>query len=103
MSGAEATKDLIARGFRALGNFSRGVEIKVKDTKISPDATPDPEFADSSNIEFDLPDMFELIGQAAKNQHSVWVLLIDEVQYAPELFSHIKIAIDNGAAPGSFW
>lgn len=30
-------------------------------------------------------------------------LLIDEVQYAPELFSYIKIAIDNGAAPGSFW
>ena len=30
-------------------------------------------------------------------------LMIDEVQYAPELFSYIKIAIDNGAAPGSFW
>ncbi len=30
-------------------------------------------------------------------------ILIDEVQYAPELFSYIKIAIDNGASPGSFW
>jgi len=30
-------------------------------------------------------------------------LLIDEVQYAPELFSRIKMEIDNGAAPGSFW
>ena len=30
-------------------------------------------------------------------------VFIDEVQYAPELFSYIKIAIDNGAAPGSFW
>ena len=30
-------------------------------------------------------------------------LIIDEVQYAPELFSYIKIAIDNGAKPGSFW
>ena len=30
-------------------------------------------------------------------------ILIDEAQYAPELFSYIKIAIDNGAAPGSFW
>ena len=30
-------------------------------------------------------------------------LLIDEVQYAPELFSRIKIEIDNGAPPGSFW
>lgn len=30
-------------------------------------------------------------------------LFIDEVQYAPQLFSYLKIAIDNGAAPGSFW
>ncbi len=30
-------------------------------------------------------------------------ILIDEVQYAPQLFSYIKIEIDNGAAPGSFW
>lgn len=30
-------------------------------------------------------------------------IFIDEVQYAPELFSYIKIAIDRGAAPGSFW
>ncbi|MBQ8229850.1 MAG: ATP-binding protein [Clostridia bacterium] len=30
-------------------------------------------------------------------------LLIDEVQYAPELFSYIKIKIDNGADPGDYW
>jgi predicted AAA+ superfamily ATPase len=30
-------------------------------------------------------------------------LLIDEVQYAPQLFSYIKIAVDNGAEPGAFW
>lgn len=30
-------------------------------------------------------------------------IFIDEVQYAPELFAYIKITIDNGAAPGSFW
>jgi len=30
-------------------------------------------------------------------------LMIDEVQYAPQLFSYIKIAVDNGAMPGSFW
>lgn len=29
-------------------------------------------------------------------------ILIDEVQYAPELFSHIKIAVDSGAALGVF-
>lgn len=30
-------------------------------------------------------------------------VLIDEVQYAPDLFSYIKINIDNGAAPGAYW
>lgn len=30
-------------------------------------------------------------------------IMIDEIQYAPELFSYIKIAIDRGAVPGSFW
>lgn len=30
-------------------------------------------------------------------------VLIDEVQYAPELFSYIKIKVDNGAEAGSYW
>ena len=30
-------------------------------------------------------------------------VLINEVQYAPQLFSYIKINVDNGAAPGSYW
>lgn len=30
-------------------------------------------------------------------------LLIEEVQYAPELFPYIKMAVDNGAEPGSYW
>ena len=30
-------------------------------------------------------------------------IMIDEVQYAPELFSYIKIAVDNGAPSGAFW
>ncbi|MBQ7144231.1 MAG: ATP-binding protein [Oscillospiraceae bacterium] len=30
-------------------------------------------------------------------------VLIDEVQYAPELFSYIKIRVDSGAEPGSYW
>lgn len=30
-------------------------------------------------------------------------IMIDEVQYAPELFSYMKIEIDRGAAPGTYW
>ena len=45
----------------------------------------------------------------AKNDPSMFLklhstpVLIDEIQYAPELFSYIKIAIDKGAPAGSFW
>ena len=30
-------------------------------------------------------------------------IMIDEVQYAPELFSYVKMEIDKGAAPGTYW
>ena len=32
-----------------------------------------------------------------------WPLLIDEVQYAPELFSYVKIIVDNEKKQGMFW
>ena len=30
-------------------------------------------------------------------------VMIDEIQYAPELLSYIKMEIDKGAAPGTYW
>lgn len=30
-------------------------------------------------------------------------IMIDEMQYAPELFSYIKMEVDKGAAPGTYW
>ena len=30
-------------------------------------------------------------------------VLIDEIQYAPELLSYIKIKVDSGASPGAYW
>ncbi|MCC8168249.1 MAG: ATP-binding protein [Clostridiales bacterium] len=62
---------------------------------------------DSERNYVTLDDMEER--KLAKNDPALFLqmhdlpVLIDEVQYAPELFSYIKIAIDNGASPGSFW
>ena len=47
--------------------------------------------------------------QLAKNDPEMFLsihpipILIDEVQYAPELFSYIKMKIDNGCPAGSYW
>lgn len=57
--------------------------------------------------EVTLDDMSER--NLAKNDPALFLelhpapILIDEIQYAPELFSYIKIAIDKGSAPGSYW
>jgi uncharacterized protein len=34
---------------------------------------------------------------------STLIIFTGCLQYAPGLFSYIKIAIDNGARPGAFW
>lgn len=47
--------------------------------------------------------------QLAKNDPKLFIemhgtpILIDEVQYAPELFSYIKIHVDKHKKPGDFW
>ena len=65
------------------------------------------QLAESNRTEVSLDD--EEARRLAKNDPEMFLsvykppLLIDEVQYAPELFSRIKMEIDNGAAPGSYW
>ena len=61
----------------------------------------------TNRLEVSLDDM-EARGLAKKDPAMFLKLypapvLIDEVQYAPELFSYIKMEIDHGAAPGSYW
>lgn len=60
-----------------------------KRTKVTLDDTENRRLARSD------PDLFLQLHPAP--------VLIDEVQYAPELFSAIKIRIDNGAPAGSYW
>jgi hypothetical protein len=62
---------------------------------------------DDDRIKVSLDDLEER--QLAKRDPAMFLqmhdlpLLIDEVQYAPELFPYIKMAIDNGAPASSFW
>lgn len=51
-----------------VGGFEVGVE-------------PEPGLAETGDIEYDLPDLFMLIGKAAQAAGRGWLLLIDETQY----------------------
>ncbi|MEM8775830.1 MAG: ATP-binding protein [Pseudomonadota bacterium] len=75
----ENAKAKAHRAMRALKGFASTFKVKVGDLSVSVD--PEPGLADSGNLEFDLSDMFNTIGEAAKSAGKGWCLLIDEVQY----------------------
>ena len=80
LSAEELAKDAINKAFGVLKNFAKGLKVRFNDIEIMIGGN-EPGIADSGNIEYDLPDMFLLIGQAARKANQTWLLLIDEVQY----------------------
>ncbi len=83
LSGAEAAKEIALRGLRGLRNFAAAFNLEIAGIGVGIEGASDPEpgLADSGDIQFDLPDLFEAVGTAAAQANRAWLLLIDEVQY----------------------
>lgn len=79
LSLSETAKAAAYFGMRALRSFAKTFKVEVGDFSIAVD--PEPGIADSGNLEFDLPELFVRIGEAAKAAGRGWVLLIGELQY----------------------
>lgn len=82
LSGVEAAKHLATRGLAGLRNFASLFKIDVAGVEVG--VEPEPGLADTGDLQYDLPDLFNLIGKAAKAAGRGWILLIDEVQYLSE-------------------
>ncbi|MDP7150466.1 MAG: ATP-binding protein [Paracoccaceae bacterium] len=83
LSGIEAAKQYAVRGLRGLQNFASVFDINAAGIGIGVEGAsePEPGLADSGDIQFDLPELFENLGKAAQAANKAWLLLIDEVQY----------------------
>lgn len=81
LSEIPAAKQLADRGLNGLRNFASIFKIDIGGVGVGVEPEPEPGLADSGDLQYDLPDIFELIGQAAKAAGKGWVLLIDEVQF----------------------
>lgn len=84
LSGVTAAKHFATRGLKGLRNFASVFNIEVAGVSLGVEAEEEPGLADSGNIQYDLPDLFMLIGKAAEAAGRGWLLLIDEVQYLSE-------------------
>jgi hypothetical protein len=71
----------VKRGLRVLRSFLSGLKIKMGELEIGLDIDPETGAADSGDIEIDLPNLFEALGEAAKEKNSAIAILIDEIQY----------------------
>ena len=75
------TGDRVKRGLRVLRSFLGGLKVKMGELEIGLDIDPETGAADSGDIEIDLPNLFEALGDAAKEKKSAVAILIDEIQY----------------------
>lgn len=82
LSGVAAAKHIATRGLRGLRNFASIFKIEVAGVEVG--VEPEPGLADSGDLQYDLPALFEMIGRAAQAADRGWILLIDEVQYLSE-------------------
>lgn len=73
--------DRVKRGLRVLRSFLGGLKVKMGELEIGLDIDPETGSADSGDIEIDLPNLFEALGEAAKEKGSAVAILIDEIQY----------------------
>ena len=79
LSLTEQAKAKTHLALRALRSFASAFKLTYGEATLSVD--PEVGFADSGDLESDLPELFIRVGEAAKAAGKAWTLLIDEVQY----------------------
>lgn len=99
LSGVEAAKQIASRGLKGLRGFASIFKIDIAGVEVG--VEPEPGLADSGDLQYDLPDLFEVIGRAAQAAGKGWILLIDEVQYLSEAdLSALIVAIHHMSQEG---
>lgn len=83
MSRVEAARDAILRARRLLNGFAKALKVKYADLEVSVDLEAGEE-ALTGDLEIDLGEVLEVLGEAAKARSSAVALMIDEIQYVPE-------------------
>jgi len=80
----ERARQSATRALSALSGFVRGLKFRYADIEVAVDHEPTPGVADSGDLESDLQDLLDAVGQAASDAQSGVVLFVDELQYVAE-------------------
>jgi len=75
----ERVNEHVKLALRALRSFASAFRVSVGEVEFGVD--PEPGYADSGDLEADLPALFGAVAEAARQRQTAVALLIDEVQY----------------------
>ncbi len=84
LSHRKAARMLAQRALRGLAGFASALKVKYEDIEVGLDFDPEPGLADNGDLETDLQDLLEAVGDAAQAGESCLALFVDELQYVPE-------------------
>lgn len=84
LSRDEVARDWAQRGLRALAGFAKALKFKYQDIEVGIDLEPEAGLADNGDLEHDLQDLLESVGQAAQKAKTALILFVDELQYVEE-------------------
>lgn len=73
--------DKVKRGLAVLRAFIGSIKLTMGDVALGLDIEPAKGTADSGDIEIDLPNLFQVIAEAAQERQTAIAILIDEIQY----------------------
>lgn len=79
----ELAKNLAHRALRGLAGFAKALKVKYSDIEVGFDFEPEAGLADNGDLEHDLQDLFQAVGEAAQKAEAL-VLFVDELQYVEE-------------------
>jgi len=85
------------RALRALAGFAK-LKVNYADVEVAIDLEPESGLADSGDLDADLAELLEAVGQAAQERGTAIVLFIDELQYVEEVQLASLISALHGAA-----
>ena len=74
--------DKVRRGMSVLKGFMAGVKVKIGEVEFGvDDIEAEHGIADSGDLEIDLPNLLEIVAEAAEERKTVVAIFIDEIQY----------------------
>lgn len=71
----------VKRSLSVLRSFISALKVTINEITIGLDIEPERGAADSGDLEFDLPNLFVAIAEAAEERQSAIAILVDEIQY----------------------